>query len=153
MTRLFLTDIGEMSPEDQRMFAEQEQRLRDFDQSQRQPQQPQQQRLPGENAGWPAVQLRAVGMPDLKQPAGTNASYDVDTDWVYQIYLSGANVTIFNSLRQQIETIIGSGMSQRGNEYDGVYATQGSGRMSSQSHITISLDGTTIKIRLWSSGA
>ena len=150
---MFSTDIDEMSPEQRRMFEEQERSLAELEQRQRQPQQPQQQRQPGENAGWPAAQLRERGLANLQQPTGTQASYNGNANWVEIIYLTGANANILQTLKRQIETIAGKTMDGSGNRFSVVYRQSGSGRMTSQSFIHIELSGTQITISLTEGGA
>jgi hypothetical protein len=153
---MFSGDVGEMSAEERRQFEEQEQRLNDFNQRQSQPRprEPEKPKLPGQNAGWPAAQLRERALGSLRQPAGTSASYDGDSEWVSQIYLSGANANTFQQLKQQIETMTGSKMEgiQNGG-FRVMYRTIGSGRMASRSYIEIYLEGNTITIRVWDSAA
>jgi hypothetical protein len=102
---MFSADVGEMSAEERRMFEEQNRAIDAYEQRQRQPQQ-QAQTPPqlGDNAGWPsAAWFRQYGHEklNLKQPAGTTASYaDHDT----LIYLTGGNATtVIQGLVSQLE--------------------------------------------------
>ena len=159
---MFSGDVGEMSPEQRRQFAEQEERIQYFegaDERSRQAQEQErrdaeQRRLyPGENRGWPTAQLQERGLGNLRQPAGTNTSYNGDAGWVSEIFLTNANNTAFQNLRQQMETIAGNSITVSGNKFSVMYRSSGSGRMSSQSYMDVELEGTQIKITLRESAA
>jgi len=115
---MFTTDIGEMTPEQQRQFAEQDQRVNDFNRQQQQPQQAQQpqpqrqqQQIQGETAGWPAAAaFTNRKLSNIRQPAGTQARYTgslQDTNGRLEIYLTGANQNTVQEIRQQIKSEIG----------------------------------------------
>jgi hypothetical protein len=102
---MFTADVGEMSAEERRQFEEQNRAIDAYEQQQRRPQQ-QAQTPPqlGDNAGWPsAAWFRQYGHEklNLKQPAGTTASYaSHDT----LIYLTGGNATaVIQDLVSQLE--------------------------------------------------
>ena len=98
-------------------------------------------KFPGETRGWPNAawfKERDPAVPNLKQPAGTNASYDVNT-----IYLSGANANTLQDIKKQIETVTGKKMTGSGNSYR--LATDGGGNKFGRS-VSIELEGNLLKI-------
>jgi hypothetical protein len=159
---MFSTDVGEMSPEEQRMFAEQEERLQYLEGADEQLHQAQEQErreaeqrrlYPGETRGWPTAQLRERGIPDLRQPAGTNVSYNGNEKYVEVIYLTGANANTLQDLRQQMVTITGKQITISGNRFIVEYSSSGSGRFRSSSSLDVDLQGNQITIRFLESGA
>jgi hypothetical protein len=159
---MFSTDVGEMSPEERRMFAEQEERLQYFEgtderlrQAQEQERREAEQRrlYPGETRGWPTTQLHERGIPNLRQPAGTNASYNGNTEYVEVIYLTGANSNTLQDLRQQMVTITGKQITVSGNRFIVEYRSSGSGRFSSSSSLAVELQGNQITISFLESAA
>jgi hypothetical protein len=145
---MFMADVGEMDPEMAWQFQEQEERLRAYEEGQRQAARPQQsqQSQPGYNAGWPAAQLRGrwPAWGNLRQPAGTNASYNGEGNWAEVIYLTGANANVLQDLKRQIERITGKKMEGSGNRFSVYY--RGS-NIDGGSIIDIELSGTQITIR------
>jgi len=152
---MFMTDVGEMSPEERRQFEAEEQRI--AEQRQRDladvARLQQQQQQPGQNAGWPAAQLRERDLPSLRQPAGTTAYYDGGANWVERIYLTGANSNTLQDLRQQVATMTGQQITVSGNRFEAVYRSGGSGRMTYSSSIIVELQGNQITISFRESGA
>jgi hypothetical protein len=119
---MFSDSDNQMTPEQQRMFAEQEEQIKAFEQRQQeaqrqaqQPRQPQQPQQPGEKAGWPpaAAFQSYFKLPALRQPAGTSVRYDGapnnDGHWTWvRVYLSGGNAAaVLQDLVRQIETATG----------------------------------------------
>jgi hypothetical protein len=156
-----------MTPDERRQFQEAEEaaqwfeghdeRVRQAEEQQRR--ETEQRRLyPGETRGWPTAQIRERGIPNLRQPAGTNVSYNGNTEYVEVIYLTGANSNTLQDLRQQMVTITGKQIMVNGNRFIGnrfivEYRSSGSGRFSSSSSLEVELQGNQITIRFLESAA
>jgi transposase len=132
------------SAEARRMVEEQQRRdeLGNRERQQQLQQLQQQQQQPGQNAGWPAAQLRERGIANLQQPSGTQASYNGDANWVEIIYLTGANANTMQALKRQIETIARKTMEGSGNKFSVYYR----GERGNGSIIYIELAGAQINI-------
>jgi hypothetical protein len=125
---MFTSDVGEMSAEERRMFEEQNRAIEHFEgtderarqaQEQERRQREEQANYPGNVRGWPAASLfQKQGVPALRQPAATNASY-TDADWGrLTVYLTGGNAdTVVRELVRQIEAATGRKMDHEGGWY------------------------------------
>jgi hypothetical protein len=108
---------------------------------------------PGDTRGWPSsAWLRNAfdaKLSSLKQPAGTNASYDKESS---TIYLTGANANTFQELKKQIESALGSKMEGSGNSFEAVLS-EAKGRFGSAILVKIYLEGNQIRIVRWQTAA
>ena len=152
---MFSTDIGEMTPEQRRQFEEQERRLAEDEQRRRQPQQPQQQQLPGDTAGWPTAQLRDCGLSNLRQPAGIQPSYNINTGFRYTlvVFMTGANENTLQDIKRQIETAAGRQMyfDRSANQYS-VQISEAT-RRTGAIHVVIRLEGNQLTLSFVESAA
>jgi hypothetical protein len=147
---MFTNDVGGMTSEQQRQFAEQNQAIDDFEQRQRQPQQQQQAAQPGDNAGWPsAAWFRQYGHEKLNmnQPAGTEASYaSYDT----LIFLTGGNTTtVIQGLVSQLEKTHKVKATVNDGRYTIRYAPD---RYGNGPYVSISQENGVVRIYLGHSG-
>jgi hypothetical protein len=113
------------------------------------------QLYPGDTRGWPSTAwLRTAfegKLNSLKQPAGTNASYDNKES---VIYLTGANANTLQELKRQIESALGRQMTGSGNSFDGILIEGKRGRFDdSPVQVRIELEGNRITITRWQSAA
>jgi hypothetical protein len=85
-------------------------------QAQQQREEEQRRMYLGNTRGWPTVAMfraKYEKFASLKQPAGTNASYDYEDGSLYSVYLSGGNTnTVIQDLVRQIEAATGQKMTR-----------------------------------------
>jgi hypothetical protein len=120
--------VQQQRQQEAQMTQQWEQQRRQQEQEERQREEQRRMYL-GDTRGWPAAvwfRNKDAQLASLRQPAGTNASYDSDGGTVY---LSGGNAnTVMQDLVRQINTATGKSMTRNN---DGSYSliTQRSGVM------------------------
>jgi hypothetical protein len=101
-----------------RQMAEQAVQMPSWLQSQQE--QTQEEEFPaGTNQGWPSASVfRQFSLPNLRQPAGTTASYSTTNTGNLVIYIRNATQTTLDQLAREID----SGTTGQGTKWDGGYS-------------------------------
>ncbi len=111
--------LQQQRQQEAQMTQQQEQQKRQQEQEERQREE-QRRMYPGDTRGWPSVtwfRNKDAQLASLRQPTGTNASYDSDGGTVY---LSGGNANaVMQDLVRQINTATGKSMTRNN---DGSYS-------------------------------
>ena len=143
---MFSSDIGEMSATERQQFAEQG-RMPDYLQDGWKPT-TERQRQPGNTEGWPTALLREWEFPNLRQPAGTQASYNSigNPSRLETLFLTDSNTNTLQEIKRQIETTLGRQMEGSGQAwYITINRTKGS-------TVRLNLEGSQLTLYFFYSG-